>query len=119
MAAVTRDGKVTAVGAQGTAAVGGERLMEGTGLKLLLALDGEDLRRTASLLVAPLEPGRLELPPCRGERVAVVGEFHAGRWVTYERVPLDSPRPALDIDADRASCLIRIAAPDAPDPVWR
>ena len=114
LAAVTHDGQVTAVGAQGTAASGDERLMAGTGLKLLLALDGQDVRRTASLLIAPLEPGRIELPPGRGERVAVVGEYRAGRWVTYERVPLDAQRPALDIDADRATCLIRIAAPDAP-----
>ena len=68
MAAVTRDGKVIAVGADGTAAAKDASLMEGAGLKLLLSLDGEDLRRAASLLVAPLEPGRVEFrhgPPSR------------------------------------------------------
>jgi hypothetical protein len=111
MAAVTRDGKVIGVGADGTAAAKGESLMDGAGLKLLLSLDGEDLRRAASLLIAPLEPGRIELPPRPAESVAVVGEFCAGRWVTYQRVPLDPRRPALDIDADRATCLILVCPP--------
>jgi hypothetical protein len=111
MAAVTRDGKVTAVGADGAAAAKDESLMDGAGLKLLLSLDGEDLRRAASLLIAPLEPGRVELPPRRAESVALVGEYREGRWVTYQRVPLDLRRPALDIDADRATCLILVCPP--------
>jgi hypothetical protein len=111
LAAVTRDGKVIAVGAHGTATVGNEPLLDGTGLKLLRSLDGQDLRQATSLLVAPLEPGRIELPPRRADSTAIVGEFRNGCWVTYECLPLDAQRPALDIDADRATCLILICPP--------
>jgi hypothetical protein len=111
MAAVARDGKVIAVGADAAAAAGGEPLMEGAGLKLLLSLDGQDVRRAASLLVAPLEPGHVKLPLRSAEWMAVVGEYREGRWVAYERLALDSRRPAIDIDADRATCLILVCHP--------
>ena len=113
LAAATSDGKLVAVNAYGSAKVGGERLLDGTGLKALLSLDGADLRRSQAVLVAPFEPGTLVLPPRRG-LVAHVGEFRGGRWTTLERVEPKVARGKLrlDIDADRATCLILLCAPD-------
>jgi hypothetical protein len=108
MVAVSRDGKAIAVGADATAAVGAEPLMDGAGQKVLLSLDGEDVRRSVSLVIVPMEPGQVRLPRQSSDRVAVVGEYSEGRWVTYERLPLDAGRPTIDIDADRATCLILV-----------
>jgi hypothetical protein len=155
LAAVTAKGAVVAVNAYGKASVGGETLLEGAGLKALLSLDGNDLRRARAILVAPFEPGRLELPPRavavertsaverspdrstvatqglhgsgdlrsqnrRGQEtsaervasaervVALIGEFRNGIWTTLERVPLEAGKTCLDLDADRATCLILV-----------
>jgi hypothetical protein len=111
MAAATSDGKLVAVGASGNASLGGDRLFAGSGLKLLLSLDGKDLRQSSAFLLAPLEPGRVELPARAGALIAVLGEFQEGAWKTLERVPLDGQNPVLDIDADRATCLILVCPP--------
>jgi len=117
LAAVTDQGAVVAVNAHGKASVAGSPLVEGAGLKALLALDGNDLRSARAMLIAPFEPGRAELPG-RGEPlVAMIGEFCEGRWRTLEQIALDSARPALDIDADRATCLI-LACPAAQSQRW-
>ncbi|NQT14982.1 MAG: beta-galactosidase, partial [Planctomycetes bacterium] len=70
LAAVTRDGKVVALSACGTASVAGEPLMTGSGQRTLLSLDGDDLRRSKAILIAPFEPGRLELPRPSGDSMA-------------------------------------------------
>jgi len=116
LAAVTAKGAVVAVNAYGKAAVGGETLMEGAGLKALLSLDGSDLRQSSAILVAPFEPGRVELPP-RAACVALVGEFRNGTWTTLERVPQQAGRIGLDLNADRATCLILIC-PAAESQRW-
>jgi hypothetical protein len=108
LVAVTREGRIIAVNAYGTAAVGNERLMNGKGLKMLLSLDREDLRRSAAVLVAPLEPGWVELPTRGGRFVAAIGEFHDGRWTTMDRLPLEAEKLSVDIDADRATCLVLV-----------
>jgi hypothetical protein len=75
----------------------------------LLSLDGNDLRTAEAILIAPFEPGRAELPrQTRPERLAVIGEFREGRWGTFEHIALNSARPTLEIDADRATCLILV-----------
>jgi hypothetical protein len=109
LAAVTNKGAVVAVNAYGKVAVGGEPLVDGVGLKALLSLDGSDLRTARAILLAPFEPGRVELPRQTGpERLAVIGEFREGRWGTFEHIALNSARPTLEIDADRATCLILV-----------
>lgn len=111
MAAVTETGDVVAVNAYGHAAVGGKTFMAGTGLKALLSLDGKDLRESGAIVVAPFEPGALELPgrtSADGVCVALVGEFHNGTWTTLERIPLEPGATRVEIDADRATCLILI-----------
>jgi hypothetical protein len=108
LAAVTNQGAVVAVNACGKASIGDKPLMGGAGLKALLALDGQDLRASRAILVAPFEPGRAELPRCADPAVVLVGEFQDGRWTTLEQIPLEANQPALEIDADRAACLILV-----------
>jgi len=111
LAAVTDKGAVVAVNAYGKASVGGAPLVEGAGLKALLALDGNDLRSAQAILIAPFEPGRAELPRRTEPMAAMIGEFCEGRWRTLEQIALDPARPTLEIDADRATCLILVCLP--------
>lgn len=112
IAAVTGDGKLMAVGADGKASAGGRSIMEGNGSKLLLSLDGIDLGNSSAILAAPFEPGSLELPRRPEDLVACVGEFRSGSWTTLERLPVNRDRPVVTIDADRATCLILLCRPD-------
>lgn len=113
MAAVTREGKIVALTADGQAGVGSQPLVMGSGLKMLLSLDGADLRNSAAVLVGPCEPGRLGLPSRPGKLHAVVGDFFAGHWVAHEHSPLQTERGVhwLDLDADRATCMTLICQP--------
>ena len=113
LAAVTADGKVVAVNAAGSAAVDGQPLMSGDGLKALLSLDGRDLRHSEAILVAPFGSGTLELPARPARLAAHLGEFRDGHWRRLERVNLQVGQRALDIDADRATCLILLCDPHA------
>jgi len=91
--------------------------MEGSGLKAVLSLDGEDLRTAKAILIAPFEPGRVQLPESDGPNVALVGEFRDGAWVTVERIPLEGPERRLEIDPDRATCLI-LVCPQSEKAKW-
>jgi len=113
LAAATRDGKLVAVNAYGAASVGADRVMGGVGLKAVLSLDGKDLRRSEAMLVAPFEPGRVELCSRRGRFVALFGEFRDGQWTQLETVRLAGNHLTLDLDADRATCLILLCKPKA------
>ncbi|OHB85265.1 MAG: hypothetical protein A2V98_14970 [Planctomycetes bacterium RBG_16_64_12] len=117
LAAVTGEGKVVAVNAYGRASVAGEPLVTGEGLKALLSLDGEDLRRSQAVLIAPFEPGRVELAGRPGDFVAVAGEFRSGQWRTLERLSLSEGPFALEIDVDRATCLI-LVCPNGAEARW-
>lgn len=117
LVAVTREGKVVAVNAYGKASVAGKPLMTGSGLKALLSLDGEDLRQSEAILIAPFEPGRAELPGRWGDFVAIVGEFHSGKWTPLERIALDESAIALELDADRATCLV-LVCPASEEGRW-
>ena len=117
LAAATDKGRVVAVNAYGNASVEASSVMRGAGLKALLSLDGEDLRTSQAILVAPFEPGRVELPDRAGSAVALVGDFRDGRWATLERIALEAGRRKVDIDADRATCLI-LVCPVADEVRW-
>jgi hypothetical protein len=113
LAAVTGKGRIVAVSVDGMARVGGdEKLVAGAGLKALLSLDGQDLRQSKAVLLAPFEPGCAELPASATPRLAVVGEFRNGRWTELERLVLDKDSASINIDADRATCLILICQPE-------
>jgi hypothetical protein len=107
-AGITREGRLVAVSAYGRADIDGKRVMSGTGLKAMLSLDRSDLRQSEALLVAPFEPGRVELDARSGARLAVIGEFRDSRWTVLERIPLPEGQVALDLNADRATCLVLI-----------
>ena len=111
LAAVLDSGKVVAVGADGVSRIGEEPLMSGAGLKALLAIDGQDLRQSRMLLVAPFETGSLKLPRRTGGWTAVFGDFAGGKWRTMEQIRFDAGE-RLEIDEDRATCMILICRPE-------
>jgi hypothetical protein len=84
---------------------------------MLLSLDREDLRQSAAVLVAPLEPGRVELPTRGGRFVAAIGEFRDGQWTTMDRLPLEAEELSVDLDADRATCLV-LVCPATEEDRW-
>ncbi len=108
LAVTTTHSEVVIVHTQGEAAVDGQSVCLGAGQKLLVSLDGQDLRRTQALLIAPLEPGSVELPPRGGDLVAVVGDFRQGKWVAAESMPWPSGPWQLEIDQDRATMVTLI-----------
>jgi len=113
LAATTGEGRLVAVVADGGATVDDTSVMAGHGLRALLALDGNDLRESAAILVAPFEPGSVALPDKAGDSIASVGEFQRGKWTELERITFDEDQPILKIDADRATCLILVSKADA------
>jgi len=113
LVAATHEGKLVAVVAYGGATVDGTSVMAGHGLKALLALDGNDLRESTAILVAPFEPGSVALPKKASGLIASVGEFGGGKWTELERITLQEGKPLLKIDADQATCLILVSEPQA------
>jgi hypothetical protein len=77
----------------------------------LLALDGQDIRQSEMLLVAPFEPENLDLPERSGRWTTVCGDFYEGEWRTLEQFSLGKEH-CLEIDEDRATCLILICRPE-------
>ncbi len=114
LAAVTQDGKVVGLSACGEAAVKQVPLLTGEGLNAVLSLNGEDLRESGAILIAPFEPGHVALPERSGDLTAVVGEFRGGQWTPLERIGLDDV-PSLEIDADRATGLTLVCAEGEED----
>jgi hypothetical protein len=115
LAAVTRAGGVAAVISSGKAKVGGNIIMDGQGLKGYLSLDGADLRKSQAILVAPFEIGRLAWPEHLRGGSALVGEFCKGNWTTLERLSGPGNNGNLEIDADRATCLVLLCSPDSEE----
>jgi len=112
LAAVSREGQVLALLTDGAARLDGRPLLEGQGLKIVLSLDGADVRQAEARLVAPLEPGSCQLPLPSGEFAAAFGEFQGGVWKVFGQQRLAAASAAMDLDPDRATCLILIAKPE-------
>ena len=120
MAEVTTSGRLVAMITDGTAAIGTQRILQGSGMKGMLSLDGDDLRQSHAFVVAPWEAGECyfagaDSPASAGSSVrhwakpvAVVGEFRNGEWMTLERVSLDAKELRVTINADQATCLILV-----------
>ncbi|MHB0955665.1 MAG: beta-galactosidase [Pirellulaceae bacterium] len=117
LAVTTTDGQVVMVNSCGDATVDGQSICSGPGQKILLSLDGADLRQSQALLVAPLEAGSVDLPVREGEFVAVVGDFAEGAWIPAETISLNSSAWRLEIDPDRATMLI-LVCPAADQRRW-
>lgn len=120
LAAVTDDGKVVAVNAFGDASIGKDPLLRGAGMKALLSLDGQDLRQSRAVLVAPFEPGTLILPASSTTH-GIVGvhvlDFSDGHWKEYERLSVGPPDAVVEIDPDRATCVLVVDR--GSDSRWR
>jgi hypothetical protein len=115
LVAVTDSKQVVAVNAYGQASVNNEPLIQGRGLKAALSLDGRDLRQSDAILIGPFETGNVQLPSRTADWVAAVGEFRGGQWTTLEQLTrLDGQIP-LEIDEDRATCLILLCHPTQLD----
>ena len=108
LAVTTTDGRVVTINTYGPATADGQDLCGGPGQKIVLSLDGEDVRQSRALLVAPLDTGSVELPARPGEFVAVVGDFAEGAWIAAETTALDPSAWRLDIDQDRATMLMLV-----------
>ncbi len=109
LAAVTNDGRLVAVNAFGNASVGTDPLLRGSGMKALLSLDGQDLRHSKTVLIAPFQTGVLELqasPSDVGPQKAHVLDFADGHWWTREDLAVDGKAPRVEIDPDRATCVL-------------
>jgi hypothetical protein len=117
LAVTTSDGRVVTIHTWGAATADGQDLCGGPGQKIVLSLDGADVRQSRALLVAPLDAGSVELPARSGEFLAVVGDFAEGAWVAAETIALDPSAWRLDIDPDRATMLILIC-PAAEQRRW-
>nr|MBC8867844.1 beta-galactosidase trimerization domain-containing protein [Planctomycetota bacterium] len=115
LVATTCDGNLVATIAYGGASIDGTSVMAGSGLKAALSLDGKDLRKSVAVLAAPFEPGSVRLPKRPGSFVASIGEFRGGRWTELERISLAAGELALEIDADRATCLILVCESHAAE----
>lgn len=112
LAAVSREGKVLTLLTDGVARLDGQPLLDGRGLKLMLSLDGADVRQAEARLVAPLEPGTCQLPLPHGVWAASFGEFQGGVWKVLEQQDLPSGSAATDLNQDRATCLILVSKPE-------
>ncbi|MGQ9651345.1 MAG: beta-galactosidase [Phycisphaerae bacterium] len=111
LAAVTDDGKVVAVNAFGDASIGKDPLLSGAGMKALLSLDGQDLRQSAAVLVAPFQPGTLILPsssPTHDTTGVYVLDFSDGHWNEYETLPVGPRDAVIEIDPDRSTCVLMV-----------
>ena len=112
LAAVTAGGSVVAISADAMAEAGGEKLLEGRGLKAAISLDGKDLRKSEAVLYAPFETGSLAIPSHDTSFAAEAGEFRNGKWFTLEQIPVDGSTREITIDEDRATCLILLCRGD-------
>ena len=117
LAAVSREGQVLALLTDGVARLNGQPLLEGRGLKLVLSLDRADLWQAEARLVAPFEPGTCQLPLPPGAFAAAFGEFQGGVWKVFEQQSLSAGSVEMDLNQDRATCLILVVKPERL-PYW-
>jgi len=109
-------GEIKALESQGRVRIGGQIVLDGASHVLLAAVDGQDFRQSAALVVLPLEPGRLRLATDRAWRRprAEVGEVAAGGWRSLETMDVAFAAQGLtfDVDEDRALNVILCAEAD-------
>jgi len=88
------------------------RLLQDDTGSSVVSLDGEDLRRSAALLVMPLRAGELRLASDRAwhHPQLTVGDLRNGTWWNHEEIPL-SRRDGefrITVDPDQACSLLLI-----------
>jgi len=113
LAALGAKGQLAMLQTQGKVRQGEQPVVEASADVMMVALDGEDLTRSARLLVMPNAAGtvRIETERRWHRPAGVVGEVVGGRFKALEGMNLVAghKRLTLDVDADRALCLIVIA----------
>jgi hypothetical protein len=108
LVSVTDAGRIVLLNTHGSASVAGESICGGTGQRMLLSLDGADLRASRAMLVLPIEAGEVVLPARPGEFTAFVGDFAGGEWKVAETLPLTGAAWRLPLDEDRATMIVLI-----------
>jgi len=105
-------GAIRAVEAHGACQAGTDLIVSDRTRGIVLALDGEDLRRSRAVLLMPLETGtvRLRQPESFREGIVVTGDLCDGRWATHETVPLaTAPEGFLvQVNPDQAVSLLLV-----------
>jgi len=113
LAALSAKGQLALLQTQGNVRRGGRFVVEADADVMVVALDGEDLARSARLLVMPNAVGTVRITTDRRwhRPVDVVGEIVEGRFKALESMTLvaGQQRLILKVDADKALCLIVIA----------
>ncbi|MCC6444939.1 MAG: beta-galactosidase [Armatimonadetes bacterium] len=102
-----RKGSLLAAEAQGRVSYDGEILWDGSGHVALCSLDGEDIRKSRSLMLLPFEPSRLSLnTDARWRRPAAeVGEFSGGQWKRLGAASLRLSGDDLHMEIDSLEAL--------------
>jgi hypothetical protein len=108
LAHVGADGAVRLVVANGEAKVGDAILFTSLGLQGVVALDGQDLRRSEEVLIAPFAPGEVRLAPRPGRFQVLVGDVVDGAFRVFERFDASGAARRVTLDADRAASLILV-----------
>jgi hypothetical protein len=108
LVSVTEAGVVVLTNSFGQASIAGQPICEGAGQRMLLSLDGADLREAHAMLVLPMETGEVLLPSRPGDFSAFVGDFVGGEWRVAETLPLAGDQWRLPLDEDRATMIVLV-----------
>jgi hypothetical protein len=116
------EGQVIAAAAQGVLEVDGAAVLGTGGDCAFLALDGQDLRWSAQVLVLPFGAGPFALARLPGDTALVgeVGEFRAGKWTKLEPQALVSASTCVSGLSDDATAYdLRLLAKDGEQAMAR
>ena len=117
LVSVTDAGRVVLVNTHGQASVAGDAICGGAGQRMLLSLDGEDLRTSRAMLILPIESGEVAWPSRPGDYSAFVGDFAGGEWTIAETLPLAGSDWHLSLDEDRATMMV-LVCPTSERTTW-
>jgi hypothetical protein len=93
-------GAVRAIESQGESRLGSHLLSDDQTGGIIMSLDKRDLRRSESLLLMPLRPGRIRIASERRWRSGVLstGEIRDGKWRNYETTPMQVSESVLEVN---------------------
>ena len=101
-----------AVEAKGDCRVSGDLVVANSTRGIVMALDGQDVRRSRALLLLPLQPGTVRWPSngLWRDGVVVTGEIQDGAWRTCETAPLPATAGgmAVEVNPDQAVSLLLV-----------
>ncbi|MBN1345764.1 MAG: cellulase family glycosylhydrolase [Phycisphaerae bacterium] len=112
LVAVSKDRQLTLLQAQGPVQRGDKPMIDTDTDVVLVSMDARDVAESAQLLLMPSQPGSVAVHTQRqwGQPVATVGDVIGGEFRALESLPVSvmDGRFKLNVDADRALCLILI-----------